>query len=263
MKTRSSIEERLAHAGGREFDDSDLEGIPKLAQRFLGAAIAPGTPIVSAARLEMRGQLKLNRWMRFSADEVLNPHAGYLWRARVAWIIHGADYYIDGEGGMDWKLLGVKNLVHARGQDISRSAAARGAAEAVWIPTALLPAYGVQWIEIDTDALRASWVLDGNPFAVDLSLNEEARVTSVRFDRWGDPENTGEWGIHKFGGEFGNHQTHSGLTIPCSGRVGWYYGTDRWEQGEFFRYEITNIATLTKPASSPTSDQFNQRPNVG
>jgi len=37
--------------------------------------------------------------------------------------------------------------------------------------------------------------------------------------------------------------------IPSAGRAGWFYGTDRWSEGEFFRYEFTDFHLVT-PASS-------------
>ena len=59
--------------------------------------------------------------------------------------------------------------------------------------------------------------------------------------RWGDPDGTGTWGWHPFGGEISGHRTFGGLTIPSAGRLGWHAGTDRWAAGEFFRYEITAL----------------------
>jgi len=35
--------------------------------------------------------------------------------------------------------------------------------------------------------------------------------------------------------------TFDGVTIPQAGRVGWFWGTDRWTKYEFFRYEITHL----------------------
>jgi hypothetical protein len=46
--------------------------------------------------------------------------------------------------------------------------------------------------------------------------------------------------IH-FGGQITAHATFNGLTIPSAGRFGWYFGTNRWSQGEFFRYRITEL----------------------
>jgi len=60
----------------------------------------------------------------------------------------------------------------------------------------------------------------------------------------GDPDDTGEWGVHPFGGEITGSRTFDGVTIPGAGRVGWLFGTDRWRDGEFFRYEITALDLL-------------------
>jgi hypothetical protein len=37
------------------------------------------------------------------------------------------------------------------------------------------------------------------------------------------------------------HARSDGLTIPRAGRLGWFYGTDRWNDGEFFRYQIETV----------------------
>jgi hypothetical protein len=65
-------------------------------------------------------------------------------------------------------------------------------------------------------------------------------VRSVVFDRWGDPNNRGSWAYYPFGFEATAYATFDGVTIPSSGRAGWFYGTDRWNEGEFFRCEITD-----------------------
>jgi len=29
--------------------------------------------------------------------------------------------------------------------------------------------------------------------------------------------------------------------FPSAGWVGWFFGTERWDQGEFFRYHLTDV----------------------
>jgi hypothetical protein len=57
--------------------------------------------------------------------------------------------------------------------------------------------------------------------------------------------------MHPFGMEVTAHRTFSGMTIPSTGRAGWHHGTDRWEEGAFLRYEITDVRPTT--ASEETS----------
>ena len=109
----------------------------------------------------MRGSVKLGRWwIPFRARQVFAPHQGLVWIARVGGVVEGVDGYADGQGAMQWKLLGLIRLLHAQGPDVSHSAAGRVAAEAVWVPTALLPRFGVTWQAADAHHLTASYRLD-------------------------------------------------------------------------------------------------------
>jgi hypothetical protein len=65
------------------FSEADLEQLPDAVQRSFRRAIAPGTPLAVAARLRMRGTIKLGRWLRFRAREVLALHEGLVWVARA------------------------------------------------------------------------------------------------------------------------------------------------------------------------------------
>ena len=44
----------------------------------------------------MRGSIRLGRWLPFRARQVLNPHVGFIWAARVGEVIAGSDQYLDG-----------------------------------------------------------------------------------------------------------------------------------------------------------------------
>ena len=89
--------------------------------------------------------------------------------------------------------------------------------------------------------MTARFSVDDTPLTLRYALDDNGLVTSVAFERWGDPDRTGTWGWHTFGGHLHSHQTFAGLTIPAGGAFGWHYGTDRWSDGEFFRYEITGL----------------------
>ena len=65
----SEFETGLARPGARDvFRDDELVGLPAPVQRYFRAAIAPGTPLALAARLEMHGSIKIGgRWLPFRA----------------------------------------------------------------------------------------------------------------------------------------------------------------------------------------------------
>jgi hypothetical protein len=68
------------------------------------------------------------------------------------------DHYAHGDGAMDVRLFGQITLVHARGEDTTRSAAGRAAVEAaIWAPASLLPSRGVVWHAQSSEHIVAAW----------------------------------------------------------------------------------------------------------
>lgn len=224
------------------FTYAELDGLPDPVGRYFGTSIAPRTPLATCARLKMRGHIRVGRWLPFRAQEILNPHQGFIWTARAAGVIAGSDRYLDGVGAMDWKLVGMITVAHADGPDVSQSSAGRTGGEAIWLPTALLPRFSVTWSADDENHIIARQYLGSTPLEINLSLHTDGRIRSVVFDRWGDPDETGSWAWHQFGGEITGYRSFGGLSIPSAGRFGWHFGTDRWTEGEFFRYQITSLA---------------------
>jgi hypothetical protein len=182
-----------------------------------------------------------------------HPAAGFVWSARAAGVISGSDRYVDGEGRASWRLAGLVPVMRAAGADVSRSAAGRAGAESVWLPTALLPCYGVRWTAESAARITAHFRVGTVPVQLRLRLDEGGRPLSFVFDRWGDPGGSGTWGWHPFGGEVTEHRTFNGITIPSAGRIGWYFGTDRWPEQQFFRYRITDLHLVTQCRSGSSS----------
>ena len=237
----SDLERRLAvPADEAGFGEADLAGLPEQVCRYLRAAVSPGVSVARAVRVTMRGRLKLGRrWVPFRGREVLAPHEGFVWAGRAAGIISGSDHYVDGEGVLDWRLFGMVRVAHAEGPDVARSSAGRAAGEAIWVPTALLPRFGVRWDAGEDGVITAATTVDGHEHTVTLTVDQTGRLLSATLLRWGEPDATGSFAWHRFGVTATAHASLSGLTIPSAGRAGWHHGTDRWEEGEFFRYRLT------------------------
>jgi hypothetical protein len=65
------------------FQPSQIANLPELAQRYLEHAIAPNTPLASAVRLWMHGEIKLKKWYPFTAEQVIHRDRGMIWQATV------------------------------------------------------------------------------------------------------------------------------------------------------------------------------------
>ncbi len=160
-----------------------------------------------SVRLQMHGEIKLGRWYPFQAEQVLNANSGMIWAAQVRLFglpVIGSDRFIDGKGGMSWKLLGLIPIASASGPDVSRSAKERWQAElAAWLPEPECPA-----------------------------------PNSYSFKRWGNPDNSGYREID-FGVVIEETRDFGGRVVPVRLRAGWFFnGSEFTHDGEFFRATI-------------------------
>jgi hypothetical protein len=221
----------------------EMAAAPEPVRRYFDHALRGDVQPVQAAVLTMRGHIKLKRWLPFRARQLLAPRLGTVWQAQVGWLITGADRYVAGTGGMDWRLFGRFPVMHATGDDVARSSAERAAAESIWVPAAIPPG-SATWQAADDTHLDVAFDVDGHDVTLHHVIDHEGRLRSSSLRRWGDPDNTGTWQALPFGVEVTAERTFDGITIPSAGRVGWHHGTDRWSDGEFFRFTITSYRTI-------------------
>ncbi len=228
----------------KTFSPDDFAHLPEATRRYLDHAIAPGTAIALAVRLTMHGEIKLKDWIPFKAEQVVCWERGFIWSA-TAWMnrlpIVGSDRIIDGTGAMQWKLLGLFPVMTGTGADISRSAAGRFHIESVLLPSVFCRG-DVTWGSADTSHLQASFIAQGEPAKLDLTLDQLGRPQTAQLPRWGNPEGAAHHYVD-FGAIIEAEGTFSGYTIPTRLRVGWYFGSDRFEpEGEFFRATIDSAS---------------------
>lgn len=242
MKPKLSLEQlwRSSPMGEGVFGAANVSDQPSGARRYLQHAITAGAPLANAVRLRMHGEIKLKTWCRFTAEQVIRWDRGMIWRATAhlhGLPINGADYWLDGEGGMRWKLFGLFPVLKAGGPDITRAAAGRVNIESIWLPSALC-AREVAWSETHALHPRAHFTAHGETTDLDCEIDARGALRSVCIARWGNPE--GEAYHHlKFGGLVEEQRRFGAYTIPSRLRVGWHFGTPHFEtEGEFFRVRI-------------------------
>ncbi|RYG24783.1 hypothetical protein EON82_09550 [bacterium] len=214
--------------------------LPEVARRYLDHAIACGTPPAKTVKLCMRGEIKLRGWAHFEATETIEKDRRMIWKAKTKLLglpIKGFDKVELGYGHCEWKLFGLLPIVSARGKDVSRSAVGRMAAESIWLPSVLL-GDNVRWIDAGQDHARFAIELFGHETEVTLGLSPNGRIETISFMRWGNP-NGEPFGFYPFGGYVDEETTFEGFTIPTRLRLGWHFGTGRFEtDGEFFRATV-------------------------
>ncbi len=233
-----------ASSPSRTFRPDQLQGYPEATRRYLGHAIAPGSPLASVVRLRMHGEIKLRRWCPFTAEQVISWDRGFIWSATArihGFPVRGFDRLVDGHGMVRWKLLGIVPVIAASGLDVTRSAAGRVMAESVWLPSVLCRD-GLTWTA--RDVLHPQVHLTIGPEAADLRLciDADGVLQSVSLSRWSNPDNT-RYRYENFGGLVEQEHRFAGFTVPTRLRVGYFASTNRFESdGEFFRATIDDAA---------------------
>ncbi len=221
------------------FDPSMVADLPAAARRWLTHAVAPGTPLWRTVELSMRGEIRIGTWRPFTARQVLAPPRGLVWAATARLYglpVTGFDRFSSGSGEMRWRLGGLVPLLSASGPDVTRSAAGRLAGEATLLPTAFRSA---TWTPGSAeDRVVATWHVSGQDERVELQVGPDGRLLGAEMDRWGNPGGA-PFGRHRFGVAFEAERTSAGVTIGSVLRAGWWWGTDRQAEGEFFRARIT------------------------
>jgi hypothetical protein len=222
------------------FDPAMVAKLPEPARRWLTHAISPGTPLWQTVELSMHGQIKLGRWRPFTARQVLAPPDGYIWAATARLLglpVTGFDRLSSGTGQMSWRLLRLIPVVTAAGPDITRSACGRLAGEIALLPTAFGCATWAQGGDADT--ATATLAFDDDAETAELRVERSGRLAEIRVSRWGNPGGA-PFARYPFGVQVEAESDFNGITIPSMLRAGWWWGTDRQPEGEFFRAQITS-----------------------
>lgn len=209
------------------FSVEELAGLPAPVARYFTFALTPGQRLVRSATLRQEGEFAVRpeHWAPFTAVEhftVWPP--GFLWDAKIRMApllsVRVRDSYEQGEGVMQGALAGVVPVVDQRGTpEMAAGSLLRYLAEAVWLPTALLPSGGVSWQAIDQSTARATLV-DGD-VQVSMVVEFGGRGEIVRISAQRHRDVNGHAELAPWIGEFGDYVRVEGMMVPVRGEVGW------------------------------------------
>ncbi|MFC4542474.1 DUF6544 family protein [Halosolutus amylolyticus] len=212
------------------FTEDDVEGVPDPVREYLTSALPQGQPYVDLVRLEQKGELRLgdasSSWRPFTATQhVTVDPPGFYWDASIGLApllsVRVRDLFCDREGTASVSLFGVIPLDRANSSpELEEAELMRYLAEAVWYPTAFLPAAGVEWESIDDSTAKAT-VEDGHVSAsLTFSFNEDDEVTRVHADRYRRVDDGYE--LTTWSGYWRNYETRNGVRVPTEGEVVWH-----------------------------------------
>jgi hypothetical protein len=231
--------------GFRVFDPALLHDLPKPVQRWMRHVVAPGAALLTGVETEWTGHLRMGRsWRRFCSRQRATLGGGYVWaaRTRLAGLpVTGFDRYTHDEGEMRWRLLRHLRLVAGSGDEVTRSAAGRHAAELMATVPAVALDPSVRWEPVDERRAVAHLVVGGEEQSVTVVVDPLGRLREVEMERWGTPPGS-PYGRHRFGALLGEERRFDSYLVPTEVVVGWHIGTRRWDEGTFLRYRLVRCS---------------------
>jgi hypothetical protein len=256
-KLRARMDAARLPARPARYDERDVESLPPPVRRYFRAVLSDGQPMIAATRLSQEGQFLLNekkeKWGPFQATQAVTVQPpAFDWDARIAWApgvkVYVRDAYAAGTGTLHAAAFGLVQVADQHGTtELAEGELMRYLAEAVWYPTALLPASGVQWEAIDDSTARASLTDGTTRVALEFRVDAEGLIASVRSPgRHKDARTILPWQ-----GRFRDYALRSGMRIPLEGEVEWLIpgiipeGPMPAGPLPYFRGRITDIAYET------------------
>lgn len=205
-----------------------LGSLPPPAQHYFRRAGVVDKPIPRIVRLTQRGRIRSSvdtAWMALEADETYatNPPA-FVWRAflpsKVMPVALGRDEYLDGQGSILVKMLGLVPVANEHGDELRAAGLMRYLNEAMWFPAALLGP-NMTIAAVDEASFRVTVSDRGEAAEALFIVDAEGRLTNFRAQRY----NTGTRSVETWETPVGTYREFDGFSLPSSGSAVWKLAT--------------------------------------
>ena len=229
-----------------------IRHLPSPVRAWLHRCVELGVEPPDRADIDTSGEIRVGRWWRYEACEVLAPPTDLIWSATThvgPFSIEGADRYVDGVGAMRWDASGRIPVLRADGDGTTRSAAGRLAGETLLVPTFTLAPW-IEWEAIDESRAVAQITIHGAIHSVEAQF-EDGRLVTCSQPRWYQDRRRGRSRV--FGVRFDGATTHDGITMPTDWTAGWDWDGDDWRHGPFLRAHLEAVRFSTTPTTNSTS----------
>lgn len=229
------------------YSSSELADLPPPVARYLGTVLRDGQRIPRHARIEQRGTFAVKPtpegWRPFSAVQQFAARpVGFVWDARIG-MAPGLDFlvrdaFVGGTGSMYGTVMGVVPVVNVQGTpEIAAGALVRYLAEAVWMPTALLPSQGVSWAALDDTSARATLTAGGTTVSLDFFFGADGLVERIYTPARGR-DVKGASVPTPWEGRWFDYAERDGVLVPTRGEVAWILAEGRVP---YWRGRVTNV----------------------
>jgi len=208
---------------------ADFADLPAPVSRYFDHVLEIGQPYARTVEVAHRGEFRLGDadapWRPFtSAQHYTVAPPGFVWDATIDLFplvpVRVVDAYVDGTGALQARALGAIPVADAESSpELDAGELMRYLAEAVWFPTALLPAAGVEWEPRDDRSAVATLEHDGTRVSLTFHFDDRDEIVRVTGERHRDVD--GSYEPTRWVGRFENYRRRNGRSVPLDGEVGW------------------------------------------
>jgi hypothetical protein len=231
-----------ARPSGRVVTEEMLGGLPSAAQRYLRYAGVVGEPVPRLVRLTQTGRIRSGadvQWMTFEAEETYSiaPPA-FVWRAsfptRATPVVLGRDIYLDGNGSILMKILGMLPLADEHGNELKAAGLMRYLNEMMWFPAAFL-GDNVEIIARDEGSFTVRLTDRGLVAEATLFIDDTGRLTNFQAERY----NTTTSSMQRWETPISDYAEFSGYKLPKSGAAVW---RSREDDLTYIELDVTSVS---------------------
>lgn len=209
-------------------DAAEVEGLPDAVRHYLAFMGTVGSPRVWSFGARFRGRFNLRgrgwmpaeAWQYNCAQPIGRVFHMRLDMARVVPMV-GRDTYLDGEGRMVGRLLGLVPVADGHGVEFDISELTTWLNDALVLAPSMLLAHEVVWEAADDDSFDVSLTHAGHTVSARVLLDERGAIRDFSSaDRWADLPGglvQAEWTT-----PFDGWGVADGRPLPIAGRAVWH-----------------------------------------
>ena len=218
-------------AGKNTVTMKTAERLPDPVRRYMRYALREGISVPAAARLVHGGRFKTSLdggWSAVRGEEYfLCTKPGFLWRGFLTGA-SAVDRYAGGRGSLSIYPLSMVKAVEGKGPAYDQGELLRWLGEALWFPTALFFAEGIEWKDAGQDCAGLVLRDGGLEVSYQVFFSADGKITKVEAMRYMNGER-----LEKWVGRCSEWREASGMMIPWRIEGGWVIGGEEKMYADF------------------------------
>lgn len=230
--TRAAVQRLLAQAQapGSQYAPDALHDLPAPVRRYFHYVLPSGQAAISSAICRQIGDFRRGGfdtpWNPFTATETFTARPpGYLWDACIrlgpGLSVRVRDGFVSGSSLMQASLATLFPVVREGDcPELRIAALQRFLAEAVWLPTALLPGHYLTWREQDADQAEAVLTVAGVTAAMTFQFGSNGEIVRAYTPGRYRAE-AGRYLLTPWEGNIRNYMRVSGMLVPMDTEAAW------------------------------------------